>query len=326
MINVATLSEAVQALRAGNRDESRAILDEILKQDPDNKRALLWRAGVGTTAEESIGFLEHLLLLEPDNHQARESLDGLRARAERKRGTVVESAPARILKRNCAVCDSEVLLQTVRCARCGGIDSVADITSIMHNTLRDEKLVHSATQYWEEKLRKNPTAECHYHLGLLNLNLRRNCEALYHFEEASRLGNDSANIETAVQTLRGQRLILAADADPKVLKMLRTAAVQNGYRFIEAPDGVDAIKAFEKYLPDIVILDFDMPGMDGVASCRKIRKQRLKRNVPVLMLSENLLDKWRGKLAGATAYMNKPLEESALLERVRKLLHQYQTS
>ena len=53
MISIATLSEAVQALRAGNRDESRAILDEILKQDPNHRRALLWRAGVGTTAEES---------------------------------------------------------------------------------------------------------------------------------------------------------------------------------------------------------------------------------------------------------------------------------
>ena len=326
MISIATLSEAVQALRAGNRDESRAILDEILKQDPNHRRALLWRAGVGTTAEESIGFLEHLLLLEPDNHQARESLDGLRARAERQRETVVESAPPRIWKRNCGVCDAEVLLQSARCACCGGIDSVANIAQIMHNTLRDEALVCSAKLYWEEKLRKNPTAECHYRLGILNLNLRRNCEALCHFEEASRLGNDGAAIETAVQTLRGQKLILAADADPKVLTKLRNAVVQNGYRFAEALDGADAIKAFEKYLPDLVILDFQLPGMDGVATCRKIRKQKLKRNIPVLMLSENLLDKWRGKLAGATAYIGKPFEESALLEKVNKLLHQYQTS
>ena len=158
------------------------------------------------------------------------------------------------------------------------------------------------------------------------MNFLKNCEALYHFEESSRLGNDAPAIEAAVQTLRGQKLILGADADPKVLKMLRTAAVQNGYRFIDASDGIDAIKAFEQYLPDIVILDFEMPGMDGVATCRKIRKQRLKRNVPVLMLSENVLDKWRGKLAGATAYMDKPLEESALLEKVKKLLHRYQTA
>ena len=318
-IKAYSLTDAVQAVRAGQRDTARAILDVILQSDRDNTQALLWRAGVSTNAEESVRFLEKLLFLDPGNRQAKDSLEALRARIAKKRPQA-EKISQRVWKRNCAVCDAEILAQQVQCPRCGGIDSLSNLQEVVENSLKDESLIVAARSYWEDRLRRGGNAEVHYRLGILCINTLRNSEALYHFEEASRLGNNFPTVEHAIQTLRAQKLILAVDDSPTILNMLRPMIVRNGMRFVEALDGEDGMKVFRRALPDGVILDFQMPIMDGLETCRQIRKERLKNNVPIIMLSGKLLDKLRAKIAGANDYLAKPFEEAVLIRMLRKLL------
>ncbi len=314
-----TLTDAVLAVRAGQRDKARTMLDEILQCEPENKQVLLWRAGVAATTEESILFLERLLNLDPANRQAKESLDALHARLRRKRPPE-ERVAQRVWKRNCELCDAEIMAQQVKCPRCGGIDSLSSLQEVVENQLKDERLVLEARRHWEDRLRKSATAEVHYRLGLLDLNTLRNSEALFHFEEASRLGNNYPSVERAIQTLRAQRLILAVDDSPTVLNVLRPMIVRSGMRFLQAEDGEQGLATFRRALPDLVVLDFQMPGMDGLETCRLIRKERLKHDAPVIMLSGKLLDKLRAKLAGANDYLAKPFEEATIVRTIRKLL------
>ncbi len=318
-IKAYTLGDAVLAVRAGQRETSRAILDVILQYEPANQQALLWRAGVAANAEESVQFLQTLLRLDPNNQQAKESLNALRARIAKKRPPV-EAVSEKVWKRNCEVCDAEILAAQGKCPRCGCIDSLTNLKEIVDNNLKDESLVLEVRRIWEDKLRKGGTAEIHYRLGILGMNTLRNSEALYHFEEASRLGNNFPAVERAIQTLRGQKLILAVDDSRTVLNTLRPMIVRNGMRFLEAVDGEDGLNSFRRNLPDLVVLDFQMPGMDGLETCRQIRKERLKNNAPIIMLSGKLLDKLRAKMAGANDYLGKPFEEATLVRMIHKLL------
>ena len=318
-IKAFTLGDAVLAVRAGQRETARAILDVILQYEPANQQALLWRAGVAANAEDSVRFLQTLLRIDPSNQQAKESLNALRARISKKRPPV-EAVSEKVWKRNCEVCDAEILAAQGKCPRCGCIDSLTNLKEIVDNNLKDESLVLEVRRYWEDKLRKGGTAEIHYQLGILGMNTLRNSEALYHFEEASRLGNNFPSVERAIQTLRGQKLILAVDDSRTVLNTLRPMIVRNGMRFIEAVDGEDGLNSFRRNLPDLVVLDFQMPGMDGLETCRQIRKERLKNNAPIIMLSGKLLDKLRAKMAGANDYLGKPFEEATLVRMIQKLL------
>ena len=287
---------------AGRREESSRVLDNILKLEPANKSFVVQRAT--------------------------RTLAGLQVKVSTKMPPIVEREPEqeKITTRQCGVCDTGVLMQNARCARCGAIDSTADIAAVLHNDLRDKDLVKEVLRYWRNKLAKNPTAVAHYKIGLIELNLRNSCQALFHFEEASRLGDKSPDVEHAVQTLRSQKIILVVDGDLSYLQRIGNSAVQRGYRFIPIRDGESAIQAFEQYLPDLVIVDVRTSWVDGVDLCSQIRMQRLKRNVPILMLSANLIDRFRAKAAGVTAHMNKPFHDDQLLAKIKQLLDQYQPS
>ena len=113
--------------------------------------------------------------------------------------------------------------------------------------------------------------------------------------------------------------ILAVDDEPSIRKYLRANLEDNGYEIHTAVDGPDAIKVFEMELPDLVILDIIMPGMDGFEVCRRIREWS---QTPIIMLSArgSVDDKVECLDAGADDYMTKPFGARELVARVRAVL------
>jgi DNA-binding response OmpR family regulator len=109
--------------------------------------------------------------------------------------------------------------------------------------------------------------------------------------------------------------VLVVDDEADIRELLRELLGRAGYDVVEAPNGSEALKVFYSQQPDFVILDVQMPVLDGWETLGRIREVS---DVPVLMLTARAeeLDKVRGLRAGADDYLTKPFGRQELLARV----------
>lgn len=119
-----------------------------------------------------------------------------------------------------------------------------------------------------------------------------------------------------------QTTILVADDDPDLRDILRTILEPSGFRVEEAADGQSALDAVRLHRPDLLILDYMMPGLTGPQVCAKLKQDVVLRHVPIIMLTGKgeLHDKVFGINSGADDYVVKPFEPQELLARVQMVL------
>lgn len=117
-------------------------------------------------------------------------------------------------------------------------------------------------------------------------------------------------------------LILVADDDPTHRLVLQEVLEQAGNRLVTAEDGESALALFEQEKPDIVLLDVDMPKMDGYTVCAKIRELETDRETPVLIVTglDDSESVQRAYDAGATDFISKPIPWTILAHRIRYVL------
>lgn len=117
--------------------------------------------------------------------------------------------------------------------------------------------------------------------------------------------------------------ILIIEDDPAILKMLQRGLSIEGYTIEIATDGNSGLAEAREYKPDLVVLDWMLPGMDGLEVCNRLR---LGSKVPILMLTakDTVQDRIQGLDAGADDYMVKPFNLDELIARVRALLRRTQ--
>lgn len=113
--------------------------------------------------------------------------------------------------------------------------------------------------------------------------------------------------------------ILVVDDEPQIRRVMRATLTAHGYTIIEARDGHEALEKFASERPELVILDMNMPGIDGLEACREIRASS---SVPIIMLTVRSAekDKVRALDAGADDYIVKPFGIQELLARIRAAL------
>jgi two-component system chemotaxis response regulator CheY len=116
--------------------------------------------------------------------------------------------------------------------------------------------------------------------------------------------------------------ILAVDDSRSVIKMVEFALKSRGYAVTTAEDGEAALAALRQTAFDLLVLDINMPCLDGLALLQIIRAKDEWRALPVVMLTTEgqEADRDRALALGATAYMTKPFKPSDLLDRVARLL------
>jgi two-component system alkaline phosphatase synthesis response regulator PhoP len=116
--------------------------------------------------------------------------------------------------------------------------------------------------------------------------------------------------------------ILLVDDEPDILEFLSYNLKKEGYTVLTSSNGNDALVLADKEIPDLIILDVMMPGMDGIETCAELRKKPALKNTMITMLTARSEDftQIAGFDAGADDYINKPIKPKVLVSRVKALL------
>jgi DNA-binding response OmpR family regulator len=125
-------------------------------------------------------------------------------------------------------------------------------------------------------------------------------------------------LSTDTEVQQGGRVLVVED-DADIADVLRRSLRNEGYEVRTSADGVEALDMAVGFVPDLVVLDLGLPGLDGIEVCRRLR---LEGDVPILMLTARAEteDRVTGLDSGADDYLVKPFERKELLARIRALL------
>ncbi len=120
----------------------------------------------------------------------------------------------------------------------------------------------------------------------------------------------------------GTASILVADDDPDVRALIRHLLKKAGYEVLEAEDGEQVLAMLEKRLPELILLDCQMPRLDGFSTCLELKKNPNYADLPVVFLTvrSDPSDKARGFAVGGEDYITKPIERQEFLARIRSRL------
>ncbi|WP_373310576.1 phosphate regulon transcriptional regulator PhoB [Seohaeicola zhoushanensis] len=119
-----------------------------------------------------------------------------------------------------------------------------------------------------------------------------------------------------------QPSVLVVEDEPAQAEMLTYNLESEGFRVIRAADGSEALLLVEEEAPDLILLDWMLPGTSGIEVCRRIKLRPASRLTPVIMISARSeeLDKVRGLETGADDYVTKPYSVIELMARVKSQL------
>jgi CheY-like chemotaxis protein len=136
------------------------------------------------------------------------------------------------------------------------------------------------------------------------------------------VGDRGGSARGEPETLLDGRRAVVADDDPAVAWFLASVLRAAGAKVYEAHDGDKALELCFRHIPDLVITDVLMPGLDGFALCRALKRDIALRDVPVILLSwkEDLLQRLRELGADADGYLRKEASAAAILQRTSEVL------
>lgn len=128
-------------------------------------------------------------------------------------------------------------------------------------------------------------------------------------------------VPAPVQAARATtRLVMVVDDSLTVRKITSRMLAREGYEFITAKDGVDALQQLQDVTPDCILLDVEMPRMDGFEFTRNVRADADTRAIPIIMITSRTADKHRNHAIelGVNEYMGKPYQEDQLLALIKR--------
>ena len=115
-------------------------------------------------------------------------------------------------------------------------------------------------------------------------------------------------------------LVMVVDDSLTVRKITGRMLTREGYEFATAKDGVDALQQLQELKPDLILLDVEMPRMDGFEFARNVRADEATKRIPIIMITSRTADKHRNRALelGVNEYMGKPYQEEQLLALIRR--------
>jgi two-component system alkaline phosphatase synthesis response regulator PhoP len=142
-------------------------------------------------------------------------------------------------------------------------------------------------------------------------------------EIAEKLSISADQVESTLESMSDTRQkVLIVDDEMDALMALKVALEAEGYNVAEAKDGHEALDKVHSEIPDVILLDLMIPGIDGFEVCRQLKSDDVYRHIPVIMLTARgeIDDKVEGIELGADDYVTKPFNLKELKARVKMVL------
>jgi DNA-binding response OmpR family regulator len=120
-----------------------------------------------------------------------------------------------------------------------------------------------------------------------------------------------------------RRKILVVEDDPDQLEVIRLSLKEAGFAIGTAIDGTDALVKTRSILPDLIVLDLMLPGLNGFDVCKALRRDPVTASVPIIMLTgmRSQFGRFAGFESGANDFLLKPFDSEELISKVEELLN-----
>ncbi|MGD9587327.1 MAG: response regulator [Pyrinomonadaceae bacterium] len=241
----------------------------------------------------------------------------------------------------CPFCDHLNDVQTFTCPQCQSVLTLSDLELLLANQNADTAVLRQAVESMERNGSDREFDEKElWVLGIGHLNLRNLQFGYNYLREASQKNPNDVVLSSQVNALlirleeikeqeavhnamvRG-KTILVVDDSPTVRKLISGKLEKCGHEVHCSSDGEEAINKLEELRPDLILLDINMPRMDGYQACKLIRNNPATKDVPVVMISgkDGFFDKVRGRMVGTSGYITKPFGPEALMKAVEFYLN-----
>ena len=137
----------------------------------------------------------------------------------------------------------------------------------------------------------------------------------HHIEEVE-------NVVEVVEEAKREPTIMVVDDSVTVRKVTSRVLERNGYKVLLAKDGVDAITQLQEHTPDLMLLDIEMPRMDGFEVATQVRHDQRLKDLPIIMITSRTGQKHRDRAMsiGVNEYLGKPFQEAGLLEAIQQFI------
>jgi two-component system cell cycle response regulator DivK len=118
------------------------------------------------------------------------------------------------------------------------------------------------------------------------------------------------------------KTVLLVEDNPHNRKIFSGMLAHAGFTIVEAEDGHQALAAIAKQLPDVILMDLSIPGVDGWEVTRRLKADARTKPVPIIALTAHAMrgDEERARAAGCDHYLAKPISPKKVVEEVRKIL------
>jgi two-component system cell cycle response regulator DivK len=119
-----------------------------------------------------------------------------------------------------------------------------------------------------------------------------------------------------------KKTVLLVEDNPHNRKIFSGMLTHSGFEVVEAEDGQQALDAVAKSLPDVILMDLSIPGVDGWEVTRRLKADARSQPVPIIALTAHAMrgDEERARAAGCDHYLAKPISPKKVVEEVRKIL------
>ncbi len=236
----------------------------------------------------------------------------------------------------CPYCKAKSEQQEFVCNSCHTMLTLSDMEMLLAHQGADKHTLQYALEEMEAAGEQYELdAEELKMLGIGHINLKHLRLGLAYLQDALKLNPNNVVLSSQVNALAirlaeieeqenihssmpKNRKILVVDDSATVRKLISAKLSKSGHEVVCAIDGIEALEKINEIVPDLILLDINMPRMDGYQVCKLIRNNEATKDVPVVMISgkDGFFDKVRGRMAGTTGYITKPFGPETLMKTV----------
>ncbi|MBC3811597.1 response regulator [Undibacterium aquatile] len=161
----------------------------------------------------------------------------------------------------------------------------------------------------------------HEHARLPQSGMQSGAEAVSDLGAVADLHHENTTAQVnaePVQGLRTQHIVMVVDDSLTVRRVTQRLLTREGYQVVLAKDGIDALEQLQSVTPDVMLVDIEMPRMDGFDLTRNVRSDARTAHIPIIMITSRTADKHRNyaRELGVNEYFGKPYREDDLLEAI----------